>query len=231
MPSASAAVREALGVRRIGVALAASRCACSRPSGYRAAGALAVPAVLLGGFGIALVILLWSAVRLPEPLPRRAVLFGVHDGRRSSIFVQGLLLPWLGAVVLVPVVSLARLRGGSARCPPASFRAPSRRSFRSLGRSCCSWHLRVRVRGEGIVDVPVDVRRIRRSARWRWPPSCSSASSRAATVRLRRDLPRVAAHGGGFPHLAERGRPGAGRVRFLHECVLPRSPSHHAHHG
>ena len=97
----------------------------------RSADALAVPAVLLGRFGIALVILLWS--ELYGCLnPFRVALYYSASMIVAALLIylcRGLLLPWLGAVVLVLPVSLAACAAGSARCLPASFRAPSRRNF------------------------------------------------------------------------------------------------------
>ena len=81
----------------------------------RSADALAVPAVLLGGFGIALVILLWS--ELYGCLnPFRVALYYSASMIVAALLIylcRGLLLPWLGAVVLVlPVVSLAACAAG-----------------------------------------------------------------------------------------------------------------------
>ncbi|MFQ9181481.1 MAG: hypothetical protein ACLR3C_17570 [Eggerthella lenta] len=121
-----------------GVALTVSTLCMSRPSGYRGRRMRLPCGVLLGGFGIALVILLWSELYGCLNPFRVALYYSASMiWRRSHLFVQGLPLLWLGAVVLARCRVLA-CAAGSARCPPASFRA-CRRSFRSLGRSCCSW--------------------------------------------------------------------------------------------
>ena len=100
----------------------------------RSADALAVPAVLLGGFGIALVILLWS--ELYGCLnPFRVALYYSASMIVAALLIylcRGLLLPWLGAVVLVlPVVSLAACAAGFRSLPSGELpRAkPSKFSF------------------------------------------------------------------------------------------------------
>ncbi|MFR3091743.1 MAG: response regulator transcription factor [Eggerthella lenta] len=99
----------------------------------RSADALAVPAVLLGGWHRARHSAVVGTVRLSQSVSRRAVLFGVHDRGGALIYLcRGLLLPWLGAVVLVlPVVSLAACAAGFRSLPSGELpRAkPSKFSF------------------------------------------------------------------------------------------------------
>ena len=178
-----------------------------------------------------------GTVRLSQSVSRRAVLFGVHDrGGAPHLFVQRLAVTVARRRRARAARRVAcRLRGG---VPLVAFRRASARQavevFVPLEDRAAHGHLRVRVRAEGIVDVPVDVRPafgVRHAGGGRYRVRRRHSARRQ--IRLRCDLPhRVAAHGGGFPHLAERGRPGAGRVRFLHECVLHRVlHPHHAHHG
>ena len=123
----------------------------------RSADALAVPAVLLGGFGIALV----GTVRLSQSVARGAVLFGVHDrGGAPHLFVQRLAVTVARRRRARAARRVAcRLRGG---VPLVAFRRASARQavevFVPLEDRAAHGHLRVRVRAEGIVDVPVDVR-------------------------------------------------------------------------
>ncbi len=98
------------------------------------ADALAVPAVLLGGFGIAPVILLWS--ELYGCLnPFRVALYYSASMIVAALVIygcRGLLLPWLGAIVLVlPILSLTTCAAGFRSLPPDELpRAePSRFSF------------------------------------------------------------------------------------------------------
>lgn len=85
-----------------------------------AAGTLAVPAVLLGGFGIALVILLWS--ELYGCLnPFRVALYYSASMIVAALVIygcRGLLLPWLGTLALMlPVLSLTTCAAGFRSLP------------------------------------------------------------------------------------------------------------------
>ena len=131
---------------------------------------------------------------------------------------RGLLLPWLGAVVLVlPVVSLAACAAGFRSLPSGELpRAkPSKFSF--------PWKIVL------LMAIYAFAYGLKESSMYQstfGPHSAFGTLAVAAVVFV-----GVIARGG-FPHLAERGRPGAGRVRFLHECVLHRVlHPHHAHHG
>ncbi len=84
------------------------------------AGALALPAVALGGFGIALVILLWS--ELYGCLnPFRVALYYSASMIVAAFIIyacRGLLLPWLSvAAVALPVLSLAACAAGFRSLP------------------------------------------------------------------------------------------------------------------
>ena len=117
----------------------------------RSADALAVPAVLLGGFGIALVILLWS--ELYGCLnPFRVALYYSASMIVAALLIylcRGLLLPWLGAVVLVlPVVSLAACAAGFRSLPSGELpRAEPVEVLVPLEDRVAHGHLRVRVPG------------------------------------------------------------------------------------
>ena len=96
--------------------------------------AVGVPATLLGGFGIAWLILFWSELYgCLNPL--RVALYYSASMIVAALLIylcRGLLLPWLGAVVLVlPVVSLAACAAGFRSLPSGELpRAkPSKFSF------------------------------------------------------------------------------------------------------
>lgn len=98
------------------------------------AGALGIPAVLLGGFGIGLVILLWS--ELYGCLnPFRVALYYSASMIVAALIIygcRGLLLPWLGAIVLVlPILSLTTCAAGFRSLPPDELpqAKPSKFSF------------------------------------------------------------------------------------------------------
>ena len=99
-----------------------------------AADALAVPAVVLGGFGIALVILLWS--ELYGCLnPFRVALYYSASMIVAAFIIygcRGLSLPWLGAAALaLPALSLTTCAAGFRSLPPDELpqAEPSKFSF------------------------------------------------------------------------------------------------------
>ena len=94
----------------------------------RSADALAVPAVLLGGFGIALVILLWS--ELYGCLnPFRVALYysaSIVVGALVLYVYRGFMLPWLFVMTsLLPAASLVLLRRGFGSLPTAELPSTS----------------------------------------------------------------------------------------------------------
>lgn len=89
---------------------------------------LAVPAALLGGFGIALLILFWSELYACLN-PLRVALYysaSIVAGALVLYLYRGFLLPWLFAMTaLLPLVSLACLSSGFRSLPAAERPATS----------------------------------------------------------------------------------------------------------
>lgn len=104
-----------------GAALVVSTCCMFASIAFPAYGAqLSVPAVTLGGFGIAIVILLWS--ELYGCLnPFRVALYYSASMIVAALIIygcRGLSVDWLGATVMVlPVISLAAVAAGFRTLP------------------------------------------------------------------------------------------------------------------
>jgi DNA-binding CsgD family transcriptional regulator len=97
-----------------------------------AAPLLAAPAVALGGFGIALVILLWS--ELYGCLnPFRVALYYSASMLVAAVIIyvcRGMLLPWLAGIVLVlPLLSLATCAAGFRSLPTGELPQPNPSKF------------------------------------------------------------------------------------------------------